>query len=606
MQKFIVFLEFWFIAHQTNSFRFSHPRQFVMISEQTKKYFDGAEKASNSNPAQSLGAGSSLGLQGLQNLDMSWNTLKNGGWSTQPKEIVYSHECSSSDESHIDFDVGVSGGTLGLFYAIGLLKMNHKVCIIERGVIAGRVQEWNISEKELRVLVKLNIITLDEFNQIKSIKFNPARVGFKLDTSKDAPPNGYELYVEDILNLGIRPDILISILKKKFIELGGTIYEKSALEKVDVYDDKCVISYASNNKIEKFSCRLLIDSMGNGSPISKQTRGAVEPDGICIVVGSCAQGFPAVNNTYSDIIYTNSPIHSTMNKASAAASTSASSSLQYFWEAFPAGSGPSDRTTYLFTYMDAKPERPSVSEIFDDYWELLPRYQGVDVNQLQFLRFLYGVFPTYRASPIQTSFDRILAVGDASGIQSPLSFGGFGSLTRHIERILQSVDEALKNDLLDAEYMNAINAYQPNLGTCWMFQRAMSVPVGSQPAGDLIVNNLANSFSSMNKLGMKTIKPFLQDVLQFFPLLNTLFNAAQSDPLTPVKIVPHVGIPVMFDFVVNFLSLFWYTLLATYVSPVLRSSYLPNLTSPSARFKIQRAMEAWKFGSGLDYDDHDD
>lgn len=31
--------------------------------------------------------------------------------------------------------------------------------------------------------------------------------------------------------------------------------------------------------------------------------------------------------------------------------------LQYFWEAFPAGSGPGDRTTYMFTYVDADPSR---------------------------------------------------------------------------------------------------------------------------------------------------------------------------------------------------------------------------------------------------------
>jgi hypothetical protein len=33
---------------------------------------------------------------------------------------------------------------------------------------------------------------------------------------------------------------------------------------------------------------------------------------------------------------------------------------QYFWEAFPAGSGPTDRTTYMFTYMDADPSRPTL------------------------------------------------------------------------------------------------------------------------------------------------------------------------------------------------------------------------------------------------------
>jgi hypothetical protein len=27
----------------------------------------------------------------------------------------------------------------------------------------------------------------------------------------------------------------------------------------------------------------------------------------------------------------------------------------------------------------------------DDYWELLPRYQGVEVDDLKFLRILYGM-----------------------------------------------------------------------------------------------------------------------------------------------------------------------------------------------------------------------
>lgn len=31
--------------------------------------------------------------------------------------------------------------------------------------------------------------------------------------------------------------------------------------------------------------------------------------------------------------------------------------VQYFWEAFPAGSGPTDRTTYMFAYMDAESHR---------------------------------------------------------------------------------------------------------------------------------------------------------------------------------------------------------------------------------------------------------
>lgn len=41
------------------------------------------------------------------------------------------------------------------------------------------------------------------------------------------------------------------------------------------------------------------------------------------------------------------------------------------------------------------------------------------------------------------------------------------------------------------------------------------------------------------------MKPFLQDVLQFAGLLRILTKAGVQDPLTPFKIVPHVGLLAM-------------------------------------------------------------
>ncbi len=38
----------------------------------------------------------------------------------------------------------------------------------------------------------------------------------------------------------------------------------------------------------------------------------------------------------------------------------------------------------------------------------------------------------------------MLQIGDASGIQSPLSFGGFGAMTRHLDRLREAVVEALE------------------------------------------------------------------------------------------------------------------------------------------------------------------
>nr|DAD20389.1 TPA_asm: hypothetical protein HUJ06_021852 [Nelumbo nucifera] len=170
------------------------------------------------------------------------------------------------------------------------------------------------------------------------------------------------------------------------------------------------------------SSRLIIDAMGNFSPVVKQIRSGRKPDGVCLVVGSCARGFK--ENSTSDVIFSSSSVKKVGN-----------SQVHYFWEAFPAGSGPTDRTTYMFTYVDPQPGCPKLEELLEDYWDLMPAYQGVLLDDLEILRVIFGIFPTYCDSPLPASFDRILQFGDASGIQSPVSFGGFGSLTRHLGRL---------------------------------------------------------------------------------------------------------------------------------------------------------------------------
>lgn len=557
----------------------------------------------------STGAGGASSFQALLGLNRAWEQLKDEGWKKPIPPIVFPYEedlWEDSSSTSLDYDVVVVGGTLGVFYAYTLQSKGYRVAIIERGQVKGRSQEWNISKKELQTLVRLNILSESEVKEITSIEFNPVRVGFHTDTSSyhhspDSPTpikgNGFEMNVTDILNLGIKPDRLIEMVKNKFLAREGKIFENTQLQNISLYDNLALINYASASKTYcTIKTRLVVDAMGNGSPIVRQIRGNVEPDGICIVVGSCARGFEASNNTYSDVIYTNNPI-TTKDR---------DSKLQYFWEAFPAGSGETDRTTYLFTYLDAKRQRPSILSIFEDYWTLLPRYQGKSVDDLQFLRVLFGFFPTYRASPVQTPFSRIIQVGDASGIQSPLSFGGFGSLTRHLERITQALHEALQLDLLSAEALNWINFYQPNLSACWMFQRAMSVKVGYEPSSDKeITSTLSNSFAAMKSLGEATYRPFLQDVLQFVPLLKTLSVAFIKDPLTPIRIIPHVGLVAMLDFFKHFFLLGVHTLIAKALGDVVREITDDPSAGPKGKYYLRRLYEAVKFGSGLDYYDHE-
>lgn len=170
-----------------------------------------------------------------------------------------------------------------------------------------------------------------------------------------------EIWVENILNLGVSPLKLIEIMKTRFNSFGGVIFEGYGVSSIWVYDDAAVLQLDEGKML---SSRLIIDAMGNFSPVVKQIRGGRKPDGVCLVVGSCCRGFK--DNSTSDVIFT-----------SAEVTQVGESEVQYFWEAFPAGSGLMDRTTYMFTYVDPQPGSPKLEELLEDYWNLMPNYQVI-------------------------------------------------------------------------------------------------------------------------------------------------------------------------------------------------------------------------------------
>ena len=94
-------------------------------------------------------------------------------------------------------------------------------------------------------------------------------------------------------------------------------------------------------------------------------------------------------------------------------------------------------------------------------------------------------------------------------------------------------------------------------------------------------------------------------MIQFVPLLRTLVLAAKQDPLTPFKIVPHVGLFAILDFLYHMTALGFYTFLSAFVAPIVVDSIVPVLSDPAMIFRVRRQVEAWKFGSGLDYYDHE-
>lgn len=526
------------------------------------------------------GAGGALSYNALKRLDQLWlNICSSSPVDQEPRQVVsripgLSTESEHARNSEGTFDVIVCGGTLGIFLATALSVKGLRVGIVERNILRGREQEWNISRKELLELAEVGILTEDDINDSIAASFNPNRCGFE---------GKGDIWVEDILNLGISPSKLIDIMKERFKSLGGVILEGYSVSCIYVYDDEAVVELLDGKIL---SSRLIIDAMGNFSPIVRQIRSGRKPDGVCLVVGSCCRGFN--DNSKSDVIY-----------SSASVKEVGRGKAQYFWEAFPAGSGPGDRTTYMFTYIDPQPGSPLLEELLEDYWDLMPKYQEVPLENLEILRVIFGIFPTYRDSPLPAAFDRILQFGDASGIQSPVSFGGFGSLTRHLGRLSTGIFEAINGNFMDSQSLSLLNPYMPNLSSSWLFQKAMSAKKETRVSPDFINELLYANFQSMQKLGDPVLRPFLQDVVQFGPLAKTLGLVMLSKPQILPSIFQQVSVPVLIDWIGHFIMLGNYTFLSSFIDPAIRP-FLGRFP-PEKRFKWKRRLEAWKYGSGLDY-----
>ena len=354
--------------------------------------------------------------------------------------------------------------------------------------------------------------------------------------------------------------------------------------------------------------------MGFGSPIVRQQRHGQKPDGVCLVVGSCARGFEPAANASADLIFTTTDIDDAYQG-------------QYFWEAFPAGSGPCDRTTYMFTYVDAHESRPSLAKVLDDYWDLMPPYQNLgSVEEVELLRVLFGYFPTYRDSPLPAGFDRVTAIGDASGIQSPLSFGGLAALLRHVGRLTDAMEDALLSDVLDRECLATLNAYQPALSASWLFQKCMSVAPGTRPPKTFINQLMATNFGVMESLGDEVSRPFLQDVVMFGGLGKTLLTMAVKAPLFVPQILVQAGPGPILDWAKHFATLGAYDMASRAAEGILKpvaralAGVAPSgelvagddeasaaagwdfaVLDKRQRFMFRRRLDAWKWGSGRDY-----
>ncbi|MGH2413562.1 MAG: FAD-binding oxidoreductase, partial [Microcystaceae cyanobacterium] len=166
-------------------------------------------------------------LKQLRSADQLWQSLRSE--SIPVPEII--HE-SQESLTVVDWDVVISGGTLGILIGAALQRQGWRVALIERGILRGREQEWNISRQELAVFLELELLSASELEQAIATEYNPARVSFF---------QGHEVWVRDVLNIGVDPIFLLETLKSKFQEAGGTLLENTPFNSATVHPDGVLI-----------------------------------------------------------------------------------------------------------------------------------------------------------------------------------------------------------------------------------------------------------------------------------------------------------------------------------------------------------------------------
>lgn len=404
-----------------------------------------------------------------------------------PKQVIFRESKSNLAlqglEYDLEYDIVYLGGALGAIHAAMMAKLGYRVCLVERIPFGRMNREWNISRAEFQNLIDFELFTKEEFESMITAEYVD---GFNKFFDSNNPPNlkSKVLHTPTVLNIAIDTNRLLEICRQKLEQYGAVIRDRTEFEKVIISEQGAVV-YAKNLVTDEpvtIRTKLVIDAMGSASAIAQQINDGKAFDSVCPTVGAVLEGIDeAVWDTqYGDVLFSHGDI---------------SRGRQLIWELFPAEA--KELTVYLFHYHQVHPDNPgSLLEMYEDFFTILPEYRRCDMDKLVWKKATFGYITGHYSlneNSKKCAFDRVLAIGDAASLQSPLVFTGFGSLVRNLPRLATLLDTALKHDLLKANDLNQINAYQSNIAVTWLFSKGMMVPTGKHLPPER-VNSMLNTF----------------------------------------------------------------------------------------------------------------
>jgi len=443
----------------------------------------------------------------------------------KPKQVIFSQPGKSGDREnlpeHPTYDLIYVGGALGVIHAAVMARLGYRVLLIERLPFGRMNREWNISRDEFHSLIELGLFTSAEFESLIAKEYID---GFNKFFDGNNPPHlkAAVLHTPTVLNVALDSEKLLQLCSEKLRKAGGEIWDETEFIRADIHPNQVVVElqHLPTQAHRQARGRLLVDAMGTASPIAWQLNGQRAFDSVCPTVGAVvAKGFePGVwNSDYGDVLYSHGDV---------------SRGRQLIWELFP-GAG-EELTIYLFHYHQVNPKNPgSLLEMYEDFFTILPEYRRCDMEKLVWKKPTFGYIPGHFSVGSRdriVAFDRLVAVGDAASLQSPLVFTGFGSLIRNLYRLTDLLDTALRHNLLSAQDLNQIRAYQSNVSVTWLFSKGMMVPTGRHLPPQRLNSMLNTFFGLLADEHPYVADNFIKDRADWFTFNRLALKAAWRNP----------------------------------------------------------------------------
>lgn len=415
-------------------------------------------------------------------------------------------------------DILYAGGTLGLLHAAVMAKKyGRKVTVIDRAEPGSTTRDWNISEGELFRLADTGVFSRAELDSTIVRRYKTGWVEFHAPAEKRK-----RLYIDEVLDCAVDADKLLGMARDKLLASSGSqVLGRTSFVGCYQFSDHLVVHVEdSSGQPRYFRTQVLVDAMGIVSPIAMQLNQGRPQTHVCPTAGTIASGFEGVDFEVGEILASTED-----------AEVSGKRGRQLIWEGFPARDD--EYITYLFFYDKVdSPNDKSLLGLFEAYFRKLPEYKKPGAN-FKIHRPVYGIIPAYfhdgAGCTRVVSDERIALLGDAASLSSPLTFCGFGSVVRNLDRMTSGLDRAMREGHLGAADLAKISAYEPNVASMANLMKYMCYDPETDDPG--FVNEMMNEVMIvLDELPPRYRQAMFRDEMKVEELVTVMLKVAWRYP----------------------------------------------------------------------------